>query len=173
VTNRQLRDITTDALGALYKANKPERIFRRANMLTRISLDEKQRPYTNPLGESAFRGCLTRCCNFMRSTREGYIAISPPLDVVKDGLALDEWEFPALLGITEVPVIREDGTIMDKRGYDEATNLYYYPSPKLTIPPIPDKPSDSDIRAAIELVLEPLVDFPFDTEARALPNRLI
>ncbi|MFC2018696.1 hypothetical protein ACFLU4_01900 [Chloroflexota bacterium] len=166
VTDRHLRDQTADALEALYKANKPECIFRRSGALTRISLDEKQRPYTEALGESAFRGCLARSCNFVRiNVRGDRIAVPPPLDVVRDCLSLGEWQFPALLGITEAPVIRPDGTVMNKPGYDRATNLYYYPSAKLTVPPIPDKPSDSDIKAAIELALEPLADFPFDTEA--------
>ena len=166
VTDRHLRDITADALDALYKANKPERIFRRSGALTRISLDEKGRPYTEALGESAFRGCLARSCNFMRITAKGdRVAVTPPLDVVRDCLSLGEWQFPVLLGITEAPVIRPDGTVMNRPGYDSTTNLYYYPSPKLMMPPIPDKPSDSDIKTAIELVLEPLADFPFDTEA--------
>jgi len=166
VTDRHLRDITADALEALYKANEPERIFRRSGALTRVSLDEKQMPYTEALGESAFRGCLARSCNFVRITVKGdRVAVPPPLDVVRDCLSLGEWQFPSLLGITETPVIRPDGTVMNKPGYDSATNLYYYPSPKLIVPPIPDKPSDSDIKAAIELALEPLADFPFDTEA--------
>ena len=166
VTDRHLRDITADALEALYKANKPEHIFRRSGALTRISLDEKQRPYTEVLGESAFRGCLARSCNFVRITVKGdRVAVPPPLDVVRDCLSLGEWQFPALLGITEAPLIRPDGTVMNKPGYDSATNLYYHPSPKLTVPPIPDKPRDSDIKGAIELALEPLTDFPFDTEA--------
>lgn len=166
VTDRHLRDKTADALEALYKANKPERIFRRSGVLTRISLDEKQRPYTEALGESAFRGCLARSCNFVRITAKGdWVAVTPPLDVARDCLSLGEWQFPALLGITEAPVIRTDGTVMNKPGYDSATNLYYYPAPKLTVPPIPDSPSDSDVKAAIELALEPLADFPFDTEA--------
>ena len=71
VTDRHLRDITADALDALYKANKPERIFRRSSALTRISLDEKGRPFTETLSESALRGYLARSCNFVRITAKG------------------------------------------------------------------------------------------------------
>jgi len=166
VTNRHLRDITTDALEALYEANNPERIFRRGGVPTRINLDEKGRPYTEALSEAAFRGCLARSADFLRVTAKGdTIAVPPPLDVVRDCLSLGEWQFPALLGITEVPVIRPDGTVMTKPGYDSATNLYYYPSPKLSVPPIPDNPGDADVKAAIHIALEPLADFPFDSEA--------
>lgn len=170
VNDRHLRDTTTDALDALYKANKPECIFRRSNALTRISLDEHGRPYTEALTESALRGCLTRAANFLHCSEskkggDRYTRVSPPLDVVKDCLSLGNWQFPPLLGITEAPVIRPDGTVITEQGYDASTNLYYFPSPKLSMPPIPDKPTDSEVKAAIELVLEPVRDFPFDGEA--------
>jgi hypothetical protein len=167
VTDRHLRDITADALAALYKANKPERIFRRSSALTRISLDEKVRPFTESLSESALRGYLARSCNFVRiSAKDGdKLAVTPPLDVVRDMASLNDCRFPPLIGITEAPVIRPDGTVMNKPGYDSVTNLYYYPATKLIVPPIPDKPTDSEIKAAIELALEPMCDFPFDCEA--------
>ncbi|PIU54796.1 MAG: hypothetical protein COS88_06480, partial [Chloroflexi bacterium CG07_land_8_20_14_0_80_51_10] len=136
VTNRHLRDITADALDALYKSNKPERIFRRSSALTRISLDEKARPFTETLSESALRGYLARNCNFIRiSAKDGdRVAVTPPLDVVRDIDSLNDCQFPPLIGITEAPVIRPDGTVMNKPGYDSITNLYYYPSPKLAVP---------------------------------------
>lgn len=166
VTGRHLRDITADALEALYKSNKPERIFRRSSALTRISLDEKARPFTETLSESALRGYLARSCNFVRiSAKDNRVAVPPPLDVVRDIDSLNDCQFPPLIGITEAPVIRPDGTVMNKPGYDSTTNLYYYPSPKLTVPLIPDKPTDNDVKTAIELALEPVCDFPFDSEA--------
>ena len=166
VTDRQLRDITADALHSLYRANQPTHIFRRSSALARISLDEEGRPYIEPLGESAFRGLLARTCNFVRTTlkNEG-VAIPPPLEVVRDCLSLGQWDFPALLGIIEAPVIRPDGTVLTNPGYDSLTHLYYYPSLRLEVPPIPDTPSDSDVATASELVLEPLADFPFDGDA--------
>jgi len=166
VTDRQLRDITADALYSLYRANQPKHIFRRSGALARVSLDEEGRPYIEPLGESAFRGWLARTCNFVRTTsKNGVVAIPPPLDVVRDCLSLGQWEFPTLLGITEAPVIRPDGTVLTNLGYDSLTNLYYYPSSRLEVPPIPDNPTDEDVSASIELVLEPLADFPFDGDA--------
>jgi len=156
-----MRDITTDALNALYKDNTPEYIFRRSGTLARINLDEEQRPYIDTLNESAFRGCLARSCNFVRGSR----AVSPPLDVVRDCLNLGDWEFPALLGISEAPVMRPDGTVLTKPGYDSSTKLYYLPSPHLVVPPIHENPSSNDLDVAIELVLEPVADFPFDGEA--------
>jgi len=166
VGNRQLRDISAEALESLYRANRPERLFRRSGALSRISLDEKARPFTEMLGESALRGCLARCCNFIRTSTNGNkIDVSPPLDLVRDVASLGDWQLPPLLGITEAPVMRPDGTVVDKPGYDGQTNLYYSPSSKLSVPPIPDKPTKVDIKAAVELTLETIRDFPFDCDA--------
>jgi len=166
VTDRRLRDITADALEALYKTNKPERIFRRSGALTRISVDEKGRPFAEVLSESAFRGHLERAANFIEIDAEGTPhPTPPPLTVVRDCLSLGEWQFPPLLGVTEVPVMRPDGSVLTEPGYDSATNLYYFPSPGLSVPPIPGKPADIGVKAAIGLVLEPIYDFPFDSEA--------
>lgn len=38
-TGRHLRDITDNALSALYRANEPPHIFRRSGALTRIGID--------------------------------------------------------------------------------------------------------------------------------------
>jgi hypothetical protein len=172
VNDRQLRDITTDALAALYAANKPEYIFRRSGSLARVNLDEDGRPCIERLDESTLRGCLARAGNFVRTrTQSAPLSVSPPLDVVRDCLAMSEWKLPALTGITEVPVVRPDGTVLTEPGYDSLTRLYYIPSPRLVVPPIPNNPNDEDISSASELMLEPLADFPFDSDA-SLANAL-
>lgn len=165
-TGRHLRDITTDALSALYKGNIPPHIFRRSGALTRISTDEKWRPFTETLSESALRGKLDRAANFMRISEKGEShPITPPLDVTRDVESLGGWDFPPLAGITEAPVLRPDGTVLIEPGYDVATGLYYVPAPGLTVPPIPAAPTDGELTMAIEIVREVLCDFPFDSEA--------
>lgn len=166
VTGRQLRDLTSEALKNLYKDNKPPRIFRRGGTLIRVAQDEKGRPFTEMLTESALRGYLARCCDFLRATaRNGMTAVAPPLDVVRDILSLEGLDFPALEGITEAPLLRSDGSVMCQPGYDRVTRLYYHPSSGLSMPSIPERPTDDQITHAIALVGEPLYDFPFDSEA--------
>jgi hypothetical protein len=166
VTNRHLRHITADALDALYKANNPPRIFRRSGVLVRISVDEKGRPFTEALSESAFRGHLERAANFIEIDAEGVPhPTPPPLTVVRDGLSLGDWQFPPLVGVTEVPVMRPDGSVLLEPGYDSVTSLYYFPSPGLSVPSVPDRPANGDVKASIELVLETICDFPFDSDA--------
>ncbi|MFC1910631.1 hypothetical protein ACFLXC_05035 [Chloroflexota bacterium] len=166
VTGRHLRDNTTDALNALYKANTPEKIFYRGGALCRISRDELNRPTIELLTESALRGHMDRSANFTRynGNKSDTTVIPPPLDIVRDINSLGDWKFPALLGITEAPFIRPDGTVFTTPGYDSLTHLYYAPAPGLVVPSIPQKPSSSELKAATELVLEVLCDFAFTDE---------
>ncbi len=58
-----------------------------------------------------------------------------------------------LNGVTHVPLIREDGTLLDIPGYDEATRLLYLPDNDLAIPgPMP-------LADAVALIRRPLGDF--------------
>lgn len=130
----------------------------------------KKKPYTEALSESALRGCMARRSDFI-TIKEGTKGelkkspVPPPLDVVKDTLALGTWEFPALLGIVESPVVRPDGTILSRPGYDHATFLYHCPAPGLSVPEIPDCPTNSDLQTAVQLLAEIFCDFPFDSDA--------
>ena len=49
--------------------------------------------------------------------------------------------------------------------YDNTTNLVYLPSTGLTVPPISEIPAATEVKKAIDLTLEPLCDFPFESDA--------
>ena len=167
ITNRFLREKTTDTIAAVKQANTPPRIFERSGDLVRISQDEFGSPYIETLTESACRGFIERAASFFRVNDKGKTIPlpAPPLDVIRDFMSFPHRELPALIGITEVPVLRSDGSILIQPGYDEVTHLYYQPDAGLTIPTIPDSPSQKQLNAAVTLLQEPLTDFPFDSEA--------
>src|SRR5262245_54147902 len=71
---------------------------------------------------------------------------------------------PALRGITEIPVMRPDGSILASPGYDPVTLLYYAPPAGFELPEIPQNPGPVDPEGAIQRLTEPLADFPFDGE---------
>lgn len=68
-----------------------------------------------------------------------------------------------LSGVTEVPVLRPNGTVLDKPGYDDETGLLYEPG-NLTVSIVAEPTRDDAERAAAEL-LEVVADFPFATDA--------
>lgn len=169
VNNRQLRNVTSEALEILEKANRPEFLFVRAGGLTRITWDEEGYPIIELVSESALRGYMTRAANFIKIKKgkeeTEITAVPPPLDVARDILSLGQWSLPPLQGIIQAPVIREDGTILIEPGYDAATKLYYMPIPELKIPEIPDSPTHEDALKAMALLMEVICDFPFDSDA--------
>jgi hypothetical protein len=63
--NGHLRDRSSDALGALYAANKPERVFQRGGVLRRIGRYEFRLPTVELLSDWALRGILARCADLI------------------------------------------------------------------------------------------------------------
>jgi hypothetical protein len=168
VTGRHLQDKTADALAAIIQSNNPPRMFRHGGGLARTETTEIGQPIITQLNESATRGEMTRSAIWHTLTEKGgNTPAHPPLDVVRDFLTMPGgWPgIPIILGIVENPVIRPDGSILEKHGYDPATKLYYYPAEDINIPPIPDNPSANDITKARDLLFEIFCDFPFDGDA--------
>ncbi len=98
-----------------------------------------------------------------------YKITPPPWFVVDDILTLPEWDhdtFPYLNGIIRCPVIAPDGSLVASPGYHKSSRLYYEPDPKLSIPAIPDQPTDEDNARAKDLFFKELfIDFPFKEQA--------
>jgi len=164
VGNRQLRDMTADCLSVLYLANgsNPE-IFQRGTALVRV-VSDKGAPCIDVLDEAGLRGMLARSADFIKKDSSGKeVGVPPPLDIVRDILALKRWDFAYLSSIVRSPILRPDGTILSVPGYDETTELFYHSD--LTLPPISEAPTPDDIRDAVMWIKELLWDFPFDSEA--------
>jgi hypothetical protein len=161
ITKRFLHDKSNEAIKALENGNLPPFLFRRSGSLTRISSDEKDHPRIETINDIQLRGILARCAHFFKETDGGMVATAPPMDLVKDILALGEWNFPALEGIIQAPAMRLDGTVLNQPGYDPKTRLYYVNPPDLFIPAIPENPTQEAVKESIGYLLEILCDFPF------------
>lgn len=169
VNGRELRHVTSDVVNALVGANDPPFLFTRAGSLVRVTHDERDRPRIEDVGPDQARNRISEVANFARVTKTGSTtAVYPPPEVARDLLARPNHPFPELRGITEVPVLRHDGTVLDEIGYDTASRLIYRPDPDLRVPPITWKPAAGEVATARDLVAETLVDFPFvDDSSRA------
>jgi hypothetical protein len=66
--------------------------------------------------------------------------------------------------VTHTPIVRADGTILDERGYDQATGVLYLPERGLHVDAVPDEPTRQQLDNAVKLVLGMLQDFPFATD---------
>lgn len=163
---RELRDITADSIAAL---NRRNRTFVRSGELVRIRIDEKRSASIETMSESITRGALARSANYFTmkySEKNGWVetTVAPPLDVVRDVMALGEWPFQPLDGVIEAPTIRPDGSILREVGYDATTRLFLA-SAEIDLPEVPESPTREDVDASLAILQDLFIDFPFEDEA--------
>jgi len=170
--DRRLREMTDDAIDALQRANEDNpSIFIRGGTMVRVGKDEHGSPIVSEANEAATRGALERCANWARfvnrSGKFTEIPVPPPLDVVRDfrGRPPAEWGLYPLVGITETPIIHDDGSIHALEGYDPESGLYYSPLQEFVMPEIPETPTPEDLQQARALIEEVTEDFPYEKDA--------
>lgn len=166
IKNTKLEDISRDSYEALVKTNTPPMIFIMGGRLVRLRCDENSRPILDTIDVDILRYELERAATFSKWNGSITVPTAPPTQVLKDILAMVAWPgIPALQGVIQAPVVKPNGDILDKPGYDPETHLYYLPSPDLKIPPIPLLPDDEDLKKAKSLLNEVIIDFPFTAKA--------
>lgn len=143
-------------------------VFSHQGQLVCVIHDDDNRPRIHPIKQAKLRTLLAANCYFFSevTTEQGTIIkhAHPPDFVVKGVDALGYWTgIRPLDGLSEVPVLRSDGTILIKPGYDPATRLIYEPVGE--IPGIPDEPSRDDALEAMAYLKDIVTDFPFRTDA--------
>src|SRR5262249_30043644 len=145
---------------ALVEWNTPPRIFVQSGRLVTIIQDEEGRPTIKEL-------CVTRLQGFMSDSADyvhtyvtdksvSEVPVFPPLDLVKGilhGYNPQEYPFPPLEGVTEIPILRDDGSIYQTPGYDPISKYVYLPG-NLVIPPVPDLPSLEQLESACKLLTD-------------------
>ena len=168
--DRQLPEITAEAVAALRGWNDPPSMFIRAGGLVRIDADEHGRPVIRPVLDHQVRWALGEAADFSDAVAAGRETVlrstMPPMPVARNILSsahLCSW-FPPLLGIIESPAICLDGRLVTEPGYDQPTGLYYSPGTGLVLPPIPDDPTPDQVAEATDLIAGTLADFPFVVE---------
>ncbi len=114
-------------------------------------------------------GCfLTRNVSFyrMQKDKEGEpfaVDMHPPDWLIKAVATHKHWPgVRQLAAVVECPFPRPDGSIVETPGYDRETATLYLPT--IDFPPIPDKPTRDDARAAWTRLKTYVDRFPFPTE---------
>jgi len=92
--------------------------------------------------------------------KEQWIVSTPPPWAADVLLGRNEWPFPVLDGTSDTPVLRPDGTIHNKPGYDAGSCTFYAPG-GVTWPTIKAEPTHHDAVAALAELAAPFCHFPF------------
>lgn len=100
-------------------------------------------------------------------SREAWVDCLFPTDVASSVMSVPEElsSIRDLAGVVHTPVVRSDGTLLTAPGYDPASGLLHLPDPTVSLPEIPERPTDDDVRGAVDLISPMLVDFPWNTES--------
>jgi Domain of unknown function (DUF3854) len=119
------------------------------------------------ISRSTFRERLSHLVDFTqeRQTAEGVetLSIHPPPWCVPAVFDRGYWEgVRPLVGITNHPILRPDGTICSTIGYDPATGFLLASCGD--VPAIPEHPTRADALAAWAELQEVICDFPFQAQ---------
>jgi len=130
----------------------------------RVILRPPGSPRITPLPLPRLRELLTKWARWekVRKTQgdDERVPAHPPDWAVAGVAARGAWpEVRPIEAVTETPVLRRDGTILDRPGYDERTALLF--EPNAAFPAIPPRATQDDASHAAETLLKLVVDFPF------------
>jgi hypothetical protein len=165
--------VIAQAENALAHSPATPRVFQRSHLLVLIqaaeptSKDRVQRAVGTPLIRlcpgSTLRLCLAKAATWTTPDKRSKTLeeTMPQPWVVETILELGDWpSVPVLTGIITAPTLRQDGSLLDTPGHDDASGLFYAPG-DVTFPAIPPAPTQADARAALQILAEPFQDFPF------------
>lgn len=165
-------EVNDAAIDALARIAEAEKVFQRGGGLVHVVRDVRpprgmlrapDAPSVAALPLPRLRELLAQAATWATKTATGEKPAHPPEWAVAGVAARGEWSgVPYLYGVTEAPILRPDGSIQGKAGYDEATGLLYLPHQ--LIDPVPEAPTPDDARRAIAELLEVVCDFPFGSD---------
>ncbi len=150
-----------------------DEIYQRGGMLVHPVKDHRpksnlSRPegaaYISELQPARLREMLAEKCYFLKPDKKGEFKPAHVPDwLVKQICARKQWDdIRPLEAISETPVLRGDGSVIDVPGYDAPTGVLF--APNRTYPRCPNRPTQEDAQAAIQTLLDPFVDFPFSEQ---------
>ena len=134
--------------------------------IKRVHLDAG-RPRISPIPLPTLLEMLTRCARWTKVV-DGFLKpCLPSKDVVAALASRGRWQgIRHLEGIVESPVLRPDGTVLSKPGYDAATGLLFISGTDFGH--VSERPSRGDAERARDELLEVVADFPFVTRSHAM-----
>ena len=162
--------VNDEALEAL--AGRPD-LYTRGSLLVRVFRDEETEhrirkpenaPRIVPIPNAVLRELLAESVDFRKVTAKGeLVPVSPPGSSVRALAARGHWpQLRPLEAVAQTPLLLPNGSVLQEPGYDRATGIYFLP--RVEFPAVPDRPTGSEIEAALNLLREAVCDFPFAHE---------
>jgi putative DNA primase/helicase len=118
---------------------------------------------------------LSRATKFKKCDKRNkrWVSINPPMEIIHKLKEEGRSNLDVLRGFISAPTLRNDGSILQKPGYDEKTGLFYDPQ-GVEFPLVPKYPTKEEGRAALDDIIHLLRGFPFDGKLEeANPSRSV
>ncbi len=179
-----------DELEAALAADPGTRLFTRAGLLVRVvehGPREGKRPgairrprglpIIAPAGVDWLTERAAAGAEWHRLNNRGeWVAALPMAQAIRSFMDRGEWCFPPLEAVAEHPVLRPDGSVLQAPGYDAASGVLLRPA--IDFPPVPERPSADEVKAALDVLREPFAEFAFVADsdgaaALAIPLSLV
>jgi hypothetical protein len=166
VQEGDLAVVADQAWRAVERMNVPPRLFRNESGIVEIPRSGSELAI-GPVGAHRLHHELVRMALWLKRTKHGNLTVRsrPPRDLVDDMLARVDPPLPLLKGVRTGPYVTAEGAIHLTRGYNAASGLVYDSIAELWLPPVPRNPTAAQLAHARRLILEPLTDFPFVSDA--------
>lgn len=162
VRSTQQEQIINQAVKALAG---DERVYQRGMKLVRALTSEQGEHTIRIIALPTLSEKLSSAANWRTQSEKGKTTpVLPPGWAVKGLYERGQWPgIRVLRGVIDTPVLRPDGTVLFRPGYDPMTGLLLRPA--IDFGSIAENPTREDALAALAELLEVVVDFPFETPA--------
>jgi len=148
---------TVCALRDLFIASSS--LFDRGSVLSRLIEDAEGAKHCQKLTVSNVVMAAHELCQPVKCDREGnLVPITLPDAAARLYLEMTEWRLRPLAGVTTAPIMREDGAIVGRLGYDEETQIYSDAPASVAVP---ERPSERQAAAALMTLRQVFKTFPF------------
>jgi hypothetical protein len=153
-----------------------QEVFQRGGVLVRVLRDNQPQDgitrchgsaVITQLPMASLRERMTKCSTFTKYVRQGdvvaEVATHPTPWLVSAIDARGDWPgIRYLAGISDVPILRADGTLWQTAGYDGKTAVLFEPTGPF--PPVPDGVNIDDAGDALMALMEIVCDFRFEND---------
>ncbi len=163
--NPNLDDLAREVWSNLRKANEPPFLFRHDGRLCRVEEDDTGAPVVVSVDAHRMQFTLVKLFDWKRENDDGEIIdCRPPKDLASHLVADPDPRVPLLRRIVTAPIFTRSGRLLDRPG-DYEDGILYLPPKAFRLPPLPARPSEEEIRSAMDFINENLLaDFSFVDE---------
>ncbi len=170
LVNTEEQSVNDRAIVAL---TNDETIYKRGGVLVHVLCDDSKpkgieraeaAPRIAALQPATLRERLAKAGSWIQAGSNGDPKpVHPPEWAVQSILHRGTWDgIRPLEAIITGPTIRANGTVLSEPGYDHETGLLCILN--VDVPEVPHQPSAKQLKQAVEVLREAVVDFPFASE---------